>query len=143
MPILATLHALNRKYNKLYCYPSQVKILELTSAYQGLDIAIATLNRWLRDLEDKGYIIRVRRIRRDKKLGIIFKSTLYKITLVGYFALKRTGVSVWQEIKAITTQGLSAGQRALSKLRGPVSIKTILGATAMFGVKQKQIILEE
>jgi len=142
-PIIATLHALNSKYKKLYCYPSQVKILDLLESRQGVKIAIATLNRWLRDLEDKGYIIRVRRIKRDKKRGILFKSTLYKITIEGYHALKMTGVSVWREIKAITAQGIKAGERALSKFTGPVSMKTILGSTTMFGVKRKTFIVEK
>lgn len=143
LPILAVLLGLNQKYNKLYCYPSQVKIMELLSVYQGVDIAIATLNRWLRDLEDKGYIIRVRRIKRDRVKGILFKSTLYKITLVGYHALKMTGVNVWREIKAITEQGIRIGARALKKFSGPVSMKTILGSTGMFGVGQKTYILEK
>jgi len=142
-PILSTLHRLNGKYGKLYCYPSQVKLMALLSAYQGIDIAIATLNRWLRDLEDKGSIIRGRRIMRDKKRGIMFKSTLYKITLRGYHGLRGTGLSVWREIKAITTEGIKAGERALSKFSGPVSMKTILGSTTMFGVKQKTFLVEK
>lgn len=142
-PILSTLHHLNGKYGKLYCYPCQVKIMALLSTYHGIDIAIATLNRWLRDLEDKGYIIRVRRIRKDKKRGIIFKSTLYKITLLGYHGLKGTGLSVWREVKAITSEGYKSAGRALNKFTGPVSMKTILGSTTMFGVKQKTFILEE
>ncbi len=142
-PVIATLHALNSKYRKLYCYPSQVKILSLLESRQGVNIAIATLNRWLRDLEDKGYINRVRRIKKDKRRGILFKSTLYKITIQGYYALKMTGVSVWREIKAITAQGIKAGEHALRKFTGPVSMKTILGSTTMFGVKQKTFIVEK
>jgi DNA-binding transcriptional ArsR family regulator len=143
VPVLATLHKLNLKYNKLYCYPSQLKIMALLSLYQDINIAIATLNRWLRDLEDKGYVIRVRRIKRDRRRGIMFKSTLYKITIEGYQALKGTGVSVWREIKAITAAGIKAGERALGKFKGPVALKTILGSTTMFGVKQKTFILEK
>jgi len=143
LPILATLNALNKKYGKLYCYPGQLTIMVLLAMYHDTNIAIATLNRWLRDLEDKGYIIRVRRIRRDKKLGRVFQSTLYKITILGYQALKATGVSVWREIKELTAQGVKAGERALSKFSGPVSMKTILGSTTMFGLKQKAYLVEE
>ena len=141
--VLGTLNAVNKKYGKLYCYPAQLTIMALLALYQDTNIAIATLNRWLRDLEDKGYIIRVRRIRRDKKLGTVFQSTLYKITILGYQALKATGVSVWREIKELTAQGIKAGNRALSKFSGPVALKTILGSTTMFGVGQKTWITEK
>ena len=110
---------------------------------QDMRLSIATLNRWLRVIEDKGYIIRTRRIKRDPERGIIFKSTLYKITLLGYRALRVKGINVWREIKAITAQGIVAGGRALKKFKGPVSMKRILGSTGMFGVKQKTFILEK
>jgi len=143
IPILATLNALNKKYGKLYCYPSQLKIMWLLSLYQDTNIAIATLNRWLRDLEDKGYIKRTRRIWRDKRRGIMFKSTLYKITIQGYQALKSTGVSVWREIKALTVQGIRSGERALGKLKGPVSMKRVVAAMGMFGGNNKTCLLEK
>jgi len=85
----------------------------------------------------------MRRIKRDPKRGIIFKSTLYKITLLGYHALRVKGISVWREIKEITARGLEAAGRSLGRFKGPVSMKTILGATGMFGVKQKTFILEK
>lgn len=142
-PILSTLHHLNSRHGKLYCYPSQVKILDLLCVYQGCNIAIATLNRWLRDLEEKGYLIRTRRIKRDKHKGIMFKSTLYKITVLGYHALKMTGVSVWREIKAISEQGLKGASKALKKFSGAVSMKTILASTGMFGIGKNTYILEK
>lgn len=142
-PILATLHKINQKHGKLYCYPSQQTLLNLLGLKQSVFISIATLNRWLRVAVDEGYISRTRRIRRDPELGIVFKSTLYKITIKGYYALKVVGVSVWREIKAITAQGLKVAERALKKFTGPVSMKTVLGATGMFGVKQKTYILEK
>ncbi|MBA7694583.1 hypothetical protein ES703_103196 [subsurface metagenome] len=143
LPILATLNALNKKHNKLYCYPNQLTIMFLLSVYHDTRIAIATLNRWLRDVEDKGYIKRTRRIRKDKRRGIMFKSTLYVITLKGYMALKATGVSVWREIKAITTQGIRAGERALGKFKGPVAMRTVVNAMGMFGGNNKTCLLEE
>lgn len=141
--VLFVLHGLNKTYNKLYCYPSQVKILSLLCDFQDIHIAIATLNRWLRDMEDKGYIIRVRRIKKDKRRGILFKSTLYKITVLGYHALKQSGISVWREIKAISQKGIKAGEHVLGKFKGPVSMKTILASTGMFGIKGKVYIEEK
>ncbi|MBA7603964.1 hypothetical protein ES703_11082 [subsurface metagenome] len=143
IPILATLNALNKKHGKLYCYPSQIKIMALMSIYQDTNIAIATLNRWLRDVDEKGYIKRTRRIRKDKRRGIMFKSTLYKITLVGYHALKMTGVSVWREIKALTIQGIRTGERALGKLKGPVAMRKVVAAMGMFGGNNKTCLLEK
>jgi len=140
VPILATLNALNRKYGRLYSYPSQVTILNLLSVYQGVDIAIATLNRWLRDAEDKQYLIRIRRIKRDKKLGLLFQSTLYKITIKGYHALSRTGVSVYAQIKALWADGLRAGSRRLAKYKGPVPLKAVIESTMMFGGKKTAFI---
>ncbi|MBA7495640.1 hypothetical protein ES702_06229 [subsurface metagenome] len=141
--ILATLHHVNAKHGNLYCYPAQLTIMNLLAVYHDTKIAIATLNRWLRDLEDKGYILRTRRIKKDKRLGIMFKSTLYKITILGYHTLGRAGVSVWREIKAITAAGLKAADRALSKFTGPVSMRTIVAATGMFGRNGKTVILEK
>jgi len=143
LPILATFNALNKKHGKLYCYPAQLKIMSLLALYHDTLISIATLNRWLRDLEEKGYIIRTRRIRKDKRLGIMFRSTLYKITILGYSTLKAAGVSVWREIKAITVAGIKAGERALSKFTGPISMKTVVASLGMFGRNGKTYILEK
>jgi len=143
LPILATLNALNKKHGKLYCYPAQLTIMNLLAIYHDTLISIATLNRWLRDLEEKGYILRTRRIRRDKRLGIMFRSTLYKITILGYHTLGRAGVSVWREIKAITVAGIKAGERALSKFSGPTSMKTVIASVGMFGRNGKTYILEK
>jgi len=140
VPIVATLNTLNRKYGKLYCYPSQIKILELLDLYQGIKIGIATLNRWLRDAEDKQYLIRIRRIKRDKKLGLLFQSTLYKITIKGYHALGRTGVRVYEQLKATWADGIRSGARRLAKYEGPVPLKAIIESTMMFGGKKTKFI---
>lgn len=142
LPILATLNALNKKYGKLYSYPGQLTIMDLLARWHDTLISIATLNRWLRDLEDKNLITRTRRTHRDKKLGMVFQSTLYSITVLGYWALHATGVSVWREIKAITAKGLKAGERGLAKLSGPVKLGTILAAPMIFGVRQKTFLVE-
>jgi len=98
-PILYTLLKIQRKYEKDYSFPSQLKILELLVSRQKLKKSIATLNRWLRVTEDDKYLIRRRRIRREKNYGTIFKSTLYKLTIKGYWLLHRMGVDVRDEIR--------------------------------------------
>ncbi|MBA7495664.1 hypothetical protein ES702_06253 [subsurface metagenome] len=92
--ILGTLFALLRKYEMDYCWPSQEKLLYLLARYHRCKISIATLNRWLRAIEDKGYIRRKRRIRNDPKLGMVFQSTMYKIMDTGFYKLAMLGVSV-------------------------------------------------
>jgi len=52
----------------------------------------ATLNRWLRVIEDAGYIVRRRRIKKHPVYGTVFKSTLYFMTLKGCHLLKKMGV---------------------------------------------------
>ena len=142
LPILATLHAVNRKYGKLYCFPAQFKIIELLGLYQNLEVSIATLNRWLKDSEEKKYIMRIRRIKKDRKKGIMFKSTLYKITIKGYHALGRAGVAVYRDIKRVMAEGLKAGQESLKRKKGFVSIGTILDGTMIFGGRKAKLIVE-
>lgn len=97
--ILVTLLKIQRKYEKEYSWPSQRKILELMDRNQGIKKSRATLNRRLRVGEDEKYVIRRRRIRKTKKYGMTFKSTLYKITIKGYRMLSRFGVDVRAEIE--------------------------------------------
>ena len=75
--ILQALGAISYKYNKLYCYPSQEKILDLLKK-NGLKISRRTLNYRLKHLEDMGFFVRQRRIKRDPKTNKFhFQSTLY------------------------------------------------------------------
>lgn len=101
MPIMSILWGLSQKYRKGYSYPSQRKIIELLKKRYGIKISIATINRWLLKTEQAGYIKRTRRIRRDKHLGMVFKSTLYEITWVGYKFLVNSGMAAWNEIKSL------------------------------------------
>ncbi len=55
-----------------------------------------------RAAEDLKYIKRTRRTRRDKKLGMVFESTLYRITYKGYQRLKRIGMDVIKQIEKLT-----------------------------------------
>lgn len=93
-PLLITFYRLNMKYGKDYCYPSQLTILKLLKKYHGLEKCRATLNLWLSVIEKEKYIIRKRRIRRDPKYGMVFKSTMYKITRKGYYFLVRFGIKI-------------------------------------------------
>lgn len=97
-PVLLTLVKIQRKYNKEYSFPSQEKIIELMDLRQGIRKSRATINRWLRVVQDSKYLIRRRRIKRHPLHGMIFKSTLYKITIKGYRLLQMFGVDVSKEI---------------------------------------------
>ena len=101
VPVLCIINGLCGFYGKGYCYPSQRKILGLLAMRQNIKMSLSTLNRWLKQIEGLGYVERTRRIRRDKKLGTVFQSTLYKITYHGYVALARLGVRVWRQLKDI------------------------------------------
>jgi hypothetical protein len=97
-PLLITLLKIQRKYDKDYSWPSQLKLLELMDLRQGIKKSRATLNRWLRVIQDDKYLIRRRRIKRHQRYGLMFKSTLYKITIKGYRLLSRFGVDMSKEI---------------------------------------------
>jgi len=92
MPVILTLYKIMEKHKKDYCFPSQEKIIELLEIRQGIKISRATLNRWLRVIEDAGCFVRKRRIKRHPLYGTVFKSTLYFMTLKGLHLLKRMGV---------------------------------------------------
>lgn len=97
-PLLLALVKIQRKYKKDYSFPSQDKIIELMGVRQGVKKSRATINRWLRVVEDSKYLIRRRRIKRHAQYGLVFKSTLYKITIKGYKLLARFGVDVSKEV---------------------------------------------
>ena len=99
LPILGVLHGLNVYHGKRYCFPSQNKLLTLLESRHDDKKSKPTINRHLRVIEDSKYVKRKRRIRRDKKLGMVFQSTLYTITKKGYLLLARFGVDVWAMIK--------------------------------------------
>jgi len=98
--LLVVLLKVQRKYKKSYCWPSQAKILKLLGDNQGIHKSRATLNRRLRAGEDDKLFIRRRRIKVDPIYGMMFKSTLYKISIKGYRVLASLGVAVGNEIDA-------------------------------------------
>jgi len=98
LPVLLVLHNIMCKYGKLYCYPAQRTILGFLARFQGIKRCSRTLCRWMRHLEDRGFIKRMRRIKKDPAKGMMFKSTLYKITYKGYKFLNRCGVDCYEKI---------------------------------------------
>jgi len=112
IPLLSLFHALNTKYDKDYCFPAQLTILSLLKDRQGFQKSRATLNRWLRVIEDDRYIKRKRRIKRHKVYGMVFHSTLYKITRKGYFFMARIGINVSKEIARIIAAKKAITQKA-------------------------------
>jgi len=115
-PILVTLLKIQRKYNKDYSWPSQLKLIELMTTNQGLKKSRATLNRWLRIIQDDKYLVRRRRIKKHPVYGLMFKSTLYKITIKGYRLLSRFGVDMSKEIARYGKwlEEVNPGRQALS-----------------------------
>jgi len=105
MPLVALLFGLSSHHGKRYCFPAQRKILDLLWNRSALKMSIATLNRWLRVVEDEGYLRRIRRTRRDKKLGMVFQSTVYVVTYQGYMLLHRAGVRCWDRIRELAAEG--------------------------------------
>jgi len=97
--ILPVYLAIQRAHGKDYSFPSQLTILQKLLKYRGIKKSKATLCRWLRRLQDEGYLNRIRRIKRDPVRGMIFKSTICQIKLKGYHVLRRLGIPVWKEIK--------------------------------------------
>jgi len=99
--LLAIISGLCAHFGKLYCYPSQEKLIELLNERVHIQKSRATLNRWLADLEGEGLIVRRSRHRRDPRRGWVFRSTLYEVTLRGYQILARFGVDVKRQISIL------------------------------------------
>jgi len=99
--VLITLNAICVKYEKWYAYPSQETLLKLLDKFQHLLRKRRMLNYYLRALEELKLIVRKRRIGYHKVYGLVFKSTMYRITLKGYYYLAREGVDCWDRIRAI------------------------------------------
>jgi len=119
MPILSLLFGLNKHFGKKYCFPSQLKVLGLLKERFPVEISIATLNRWLRVIEDDKYVRRIRRIRRDPVLGMVFQSTMYFITRKGYRLLNTFGVKAFDWLRGLVN-GSYPGRRARSTRGGSV-----------------------
>lgn len=119
LPILLTLHKLNTHFDKLYCYPSQNKLLTLLSKFTSLSISRRQLNYDLAALESRAVLIRIRRHRRTKRNGMEFRSTLYEITMIGYNLLLRAQVisfGMFKAIRNIIKQVLQKQEKPCAKI---------------------------
>ena len=94
LPLLQTLYAVADRYGKLYCYPSQEKLLALLERHHGIKRSRRTLNRWLALLEEEGYFRRIRRLKRGADGGLVFQTTLYRLTKKTFRCLRKFGYSV-------------------------------------------------
>lgn len=99
MPIVNTIYQISKKYNKHYCFPSQITLQKILLKQYGIKRSISTINRWLRIVEDLGYIKRVRRIRKYSDGGYKFSTTLYFLKIKGLKKLKSLSYDVLQAIK--------------------------------------------
>lgn len=133
-PILCTINGINRKYGKNYCYPSQNRLLLLMKEFYQVKRSRATLNRWLRVMEDEGFIKRVRRHTKDKIRGYIFKSTLYSITHKGYLKLRATGVDVFKQLKEIREKMFIDRKKSAADSKKQLAIKNSSEKNKLSGV---------
>lgn len=92
--LLSVLSFLAGKYGKLYCFPSQDKIVEILRRGGRHNMSRRTLNRHLNTLVRHGYIKRRRRHTRDARRGWCFKSTLYMLTRRAFRYLESMGPAV-------------------------------------------------
>lgn len=77
--IMKSLFHIARKYEKAYCYPSQIRILNLIRKHYGVRRSLRTLNRRLAEMQREGFFTRTRRHRRGKDNKMVFNTTLYRI----------------------------------------------------------------
>jgi len=89
LSILLTLANLVKTNRTTYCTPSQQAILQLISRIHGLERKRRALNYALRQLEQRGYIQRIRRISRGKDGRLKTKPTLYIVTRKGWKAVRK------------------------------------------------------
>jgi len=87
--IMETLAALQMKYGKSYCFPTQYRLLELLKIHHKITISRRALNYALADLQEADLINRKRRIRKGSTGDMIFNSTLYFFKKAGYAFLNR------------------------------------------------------
>lgn len=78
--IVQTLAKLANRYRKLYCYPSQITLIQLHKARTGRLYSQRELNRHLLALVKFGWIIRKRRHKKSVNGNLELHSTLYLFT---------------------------------------------------------------
>ena len=85
--------------NKDYCYPSQGKILEILKEHYNVEISLRSLNYKLKYLEEKGYIHRIRRIKKDRLGRITYNSTIYRFARKAFKIIKNAFFNVQSTMK--------------------------------------------
>lgn len=99
---LVTLFHIMSRYNSMWSYASQRKILQLMEKYHGITIKRRMLNYHLADLRSAGYIKTIKRHTRDDEGQIILLPSAHCITLKGYLYLAYKAVGkAWDRVKAL------------------------------------------
>lgn len=88
-----------KKHEGNYSYASQNKYLELLKNIHKINISRRQLNYHLRDMENEGFIKRIKRHVRGEKGMLITKTTAICMTIKGYFFLAKKGIA-WALKKA-------------------------------------------
>jgi len=83
-----------------YLWPSQVTWIRWLKDSMGWEFSRRTLNRWFAAAEENGYIMRIRRGKKDPEKGYIFQTTLYALTLRGLKYLLKRGIITWGQLRA-------------------------------------------
>jgi hypothetical protein len=86
-------------FQRHYIFPSQKTILIWLRNQGGLDVSRRTLNRYLRNLQNRQIIGRIRRVSHDPIKGMQFASTLYSIGFLGLRKLVMLGVITYEQMR--------------------------------------------
>jgi len=86
-------------FKRHYIFPSQLTLGKWLCNQGGLDVSRRTLNRYLRNLQNRQIIGRIRRVKRDPIKGMQFASTLYSIGFAGLTKLVMLGVITFKQMR--------------------------------------------
>ncbi len=117
-PILRVLHRLNEYHCKRYSFAAQETILKHLKELCFHTICRRQLNYDLKALELHGLIRRIRRHHREAKRGMVFRSSLYKITRLGYRQMVGFGVITFGWFKGL----MNSDQQKIIKKKEPCAI---------------------
>ena len=123
--ILMTLVGVAKCHHKAYCWISQNRQLELLKKYHSWNISRRTLNRRLRELEDEGYFVRIRRHIKADDGHLVLRSTLYKFCgkLFNWLAgLKRWLTSVFGVFAVPKWAQHNSTEESLVSTQAPCSV---------------------
>lgn len=99
LPVLIVLADEMMYWKKAAVFPSHERILKELREKISIKRGTRSLMRWLAIMEKSGLISRNKRHRFTAQNGWEFRSSLYRITMVGWSELRRAGVYKWAEIK--------------------------------------------